>query len=46
MKRVEQQQRRSGVRRHAEAGQDAYDVRECYRRVETLCRELHVGLIW
>ena len=46
MKRVEEQRQRSGVRRHMEAGQDVEDVQGCYRRVETLSRELQVGLFW
>lgn len=45
MKHIEKQRQRSGVRRHFEAGQDLEDVQGCYRRVETLCRELQVGLI-
>ena len=43
MSHVEQQQQRSGVRRHVQAGRDEDDVQGCYRRVETLCRELQVG---
>lgn len=40
------QRGRSGFRRLLEAGEDVDDVQECRRRVETLCRELQVGVLW
>ena len=45
MEHVQEQQQRSRLKRHVGAGQDLVDVRGCYRRVETLRRELQVGVL-
>lgn len=42
---MEQQRQRSGVGRILKAKEDAVDVQRCRRCVETLCRELQVGLL-
>ena len=45
MEHAFEQLERSGFRGHLEAGQDVVDVQECRRRVDTLCRELQVGVV-
>ena len=42
---MEEQQGRSGLKRHVEAGQDVVDVQDCYRRVDELRRALQVSLV-
>jgi hypothetical protein len=41
--RIDEQQKRRGPKRYAEAAEDADDLIECYRRIDALFRQLQVS---